>query len=134
MKLVTLVRFDEEERWLAADALAGLIPATAKDELYDKLARFRNSCRERGGAGEGPQSAAYTIEYLHDLDEELLALLAELEPQQDPSWWRDRGAPGPSDSVEGLAIQRRRQLERLRQLRGLLQEAIIQVSHREALA
>jgi hypothetical protein len=122
MKVVTLVRFDDAERAQIRDALVGLL-----NDRYDRLIQLRHRAADHAHAKD-----AFAPDWLHECIEELTELHAELEPQQDPAWWRRMGAFGEDDAIQGLADGRVRNCEDLRHLMGLLGQAVAVGSIAEA--
>lgn len=109
MKLYSTVVFDQEERDVLIGALAGqghTLTAEGRDggTVYPlRVLHTRVSAEEPFDA----KAVAALVDGLH-------GLIERLEPETKVEWWREQGAPGADDAVEGLAATRVAQVARAR--------------------
>ena len=116
MKLVTYVQFSDEENDTLRRTLDGIGFALGADEnerpIVDKWRKRLLEHHERLDAVA-----------LEELAEVLTGLANYLGPQTSVQWWREQGAPGHDDAVEGLARARQQQLENIGRAQELIAEA-----------
>ena len=116
-----LVEFDESEAREIRDALiAGIIPpSTVEGDTWDMLRRFRNRVESK---------EQFTHDQLVTADDGIDRLIEHLAPQADADFWRKLGAPGPDDTLRGLALERELQIDRLVDVQAVVHYARVLIA------
>lgn len=109
MEVIRYARFDDDETEVYERALRGLGPLLVDDEDEDEVRYPVRRWQRRLVEHREPLNNNALVE----LGTVLRRMVTELEPQTVVEWWRDHGAPGGDDAVEGLAATRREQVDRL---------------------
>jgi hypothetical protein len=121
MKLIGSVVFDEDEVEVFDRALKGhehhLSIAT------DKGLRFP----VRAHLTQLRQDEPFDLVALEDLGETLDELIYDWQAEVTPEAWREMGAPGADDAIEGLAQERRLAIDRAVEARKLVRDALERV-------
>lgn len=95
-----------------------------KPTLGRLLSRLIRSAPNHVGGGRELPSEPADADLLWSLDLALDRLLDLFAPQTRVEWWRDAGAPGADDAVEGLAAGRRNDVAAIRAAREIVREAL----------
>lgn len=124
MKTVLNVVFEERERYVFG-RLLGMAQALGEDvDGKSTLGRhLRAAVPSRspiGGADSEPFNEA-KLEAFHDA---LEALATVFSAQTTVEWWEEAGAPGPRETLEGLARERQIQVEMIDEGIRILDEAL----------
>lgn len=117
MKLYNIIQFEDHEREAILRALQGLdhlLEAERRGETYHPIRSFIHQI-------QGDES--FDARKLEELTTAITACIQKLAPETQVSWWREQGAPGADDAVEGLAATRQAQVRLLQEARDLVWEA-----------
>lgn len=113
MKTYGIIQFEEHERETLTRALqehGHLI----EDDKGPTIRRFLHRIH---------QEEPFDARALEELATALTACIQRLAPETRVEWWREQGAPGADDAVQGLADTRVRQVQLLQEARDLVWEA-----------
>lgn len=104
MRLETMVVFDDGEQ----EAFSRLLPyrATLGTDSKDERPIVGRLLSQVIQSGRDQESEPVSFEALARLERVLFELADYFRPQTEASWWREQGAPGADDAVEGLAAGR----------------------------
>lgn len=116
-RIVRGVQFSASDRELVEVAFGGFGGGGiggVDDQGRDRVRlHYNRIVKNAGGAAardeddpHGYAGELYFQEDLHDLLEVCAAMIERFEPQTSAAWWREQGAPGADDAVEGLAAGR----------------------------
>lgn len=117
MKVLRYIVFDDDESEVIERALRGHGAVIVEDgkrgrfggePRYPVRIAIENLTRSR----YRKESQAFGPDQLNELDGVLRRLVAGWTPESRAEWWREQGAPGGDDAVEGLAAERREQITR----------------------
>lgn len=122
MKLYSMVVFDDQERETLVRALQEHGHLIAAEDRHGNPRAVVRSFLHRVHQEEPLDRAS-----LDGLLDVIQQCIARLEPETAVEWWRDQGAPGGDDAIEGLAATRRRQVKNLRRAENVVSDAIWRV-------
>ena len=117
MKTYNIIQFEDHEREAIHRALEGLeslVETERRGEPYFPIRSFIHRIQ---------QEEPFDARALEDLASVLTVCIHKLAPETQFSWWRENGAPGEDDAVQGLADTRARQVQLLQEARDLVWEA-----------
>lgn len=119
MRTEAVVRFEDGDLDViaAVQPVAQLIPSVT-DDPRSQLDRYVRR------AADGDAFDFEALARFSDLLDELLVILRR---QTTAGWWREQGATGADDAVEGLAATRRRQVADLEAAKGLVATACFRI-------
>jgi hypothetical protein len=121
-----LIEFDEAEREVLVRALRGhglalkeMVGERKKEVRYPVQVHLNRISEHK---------ELYDYRSLMDLNDTLLKLIGTWGLETDPAWWREQGAPGSDEAIEGLARERSLAVERAVEASGIVNEAMWMVA------
>lgn len=129
--IVQGIRFEREEAYCFSRALpTGYDSALGVDEKERPLVRvWRNrlTTLERDEDGERAYTEVFYEDDLVEAGAVLRNLVRRFEPETDPAWWRENGAPPPDDAIEGLARERVLAIANLSEAAATIERALLRI-------